>query len=170
MKSNILIFFLALLISSVSAQNDAIDRFFSMYLDHKDFTSVVISPKMFDMMASDLDENDKNEFKEVIKDIKSLKILTAKDNDHKYFQDFIKKLPKNEYELLLEVREKDQNIKFYTRESGNQVAELILMIGGEEFVMMCFGGNLDLNKITKLAESMDINGAEHLLKIKDKRK
>lgn len=170
MKSNILIFFFSLLISSVSAQNDAIDRFFSKYLDHKDFTSVVISPKMFEMMTSDLEENDENEFKEVIKDIKSLKILTAKDIDHKYFKEFIKKLPKNEYEVLLEVREKDQNIKFYTRESGNQVIELLLLIGGEEFVMMSFGGNLDLNKISKLAKSMNINGAEHLLKIKDKKK
>lgn len=170
MKSNTLIFFFALLISTVSAQNDAVDRFFSKYLDHDDFTAVVISPKMFNMMASGLEGNDETEFKEVIKNIKSLKILTANDKDQKYFKEFINKLPKSEYEVLLEVREKGQNIKFYTRESGNQVTELLLLIGGEEFVMMCFGGNLDLNKISKLAKGMNINGAEHLMKVKDKKK
>ena len=170
MKSNTIVILFALLVSSLSAQTDAIDRFFSKYQEHDDFTVVFISPKMFNMMGSGLEGKESSEFKEIVKDIKSLKILTASDNEQKYYKEFTKKLPKNEYEVLLNVREKDQNVQFFTKESGNQIQELLLMVGGDEFVLMSFTGNLDLNKISKLTKSMNISGSEHLLKVKDKKK
>ena len=67
------------------------------------------------------------------------------------------------------VRDKESNVRFVTKESNGLISELLLLVGGkDEFVMMSFVGNIDLNKIAKLAKKLDIDGAEHLDKVKKK--
>ncbi|MBK7637736.1 MAG: DUF4252 domain-containing protein [Saprospiraceae bacterium] len=56
-----------------------------------------------------------------------------------------------------------------TKEANGTINELLLLVGGKtEFVMMSFVGNIDLNKIAKLAKKLDIDGAEHLDKVRKK--
>ena len=51
------------------------------------------------------------------------------------------------------------------------INELLLLVGGkDEFVMVSFIGNIDLNKISKLAKVLDVEGAEHLDKLEDRPK
>src|SRR5690606_3853037 len=100
---------------SAYAQNDAIDRFFSSYENNEDFTVVYVSPKMFQMVAKVTKDTDKAEISDLVKDIKGLKILTTDQNSGKYYSEAIKKIPVNEYEVLLTVREKNQNVRFLTK-------------------------------------------------------
>ena len=68
------------------------------------------------------------------------------------------------------VKDKGDNVKFLTKGNGDVVDELLLLVGGaDDFVLMSFVGKLDLNKISKLANKLDIQGSEHLDKLKDKK-
>lgn len=163
----------AIFTTSLFSQNSAIDKFFSSYENSEDFTVVYVSPKMFEMIAkitNDSKAKDMQEIKELVKDIKGLKILTTKKDPMKYYTEASKKLPINEYEVLMTVKDKGDNVKFLTKGSGDVVNELLLLVGGtNDFVLMSFVGNLNLSKISKLANKLELNGAEHLDKLKDKK-
>ena len=60
----------------------------------------------------------------------------------------------------------NENVNFWVKEEGNNISELLLLVGGDEFVLLSFVGNIDMANISKLANSMDINGMGHLKHIK----
>lgn len=156
--------------TGIFAQNDAIDNFFQSYQDDENFTMVYVSPRMFQMVSKVIEGQDDEEVKELVKDIKGLKILTTEVDPMNYYNKAIKKIPTQEYEILMTVRDKGSNVKFLTKESSKDViSELLLLVGGEDsFVLMSFVGELDLNKIAKLAKKLDLEGAEFLENLEDK--
>jgi len=161
---------IALFISlTANAQIDAIERFFKDYQDDDNFTVVYVSPKMFQMVSKVTDGSEDKELSTIVKDLKGLRILTTKINPDKTYKEANKRLNIKEYEELVTVREKDSNVRFVTKEVNGVINELLLLVGGkDEFVMMSFVGNIDLNKISKLAKKLDIDGAEHLDKVNKK--
>jgi hypothetical protein len=149
-----------------SGQTDAIERFFSDYQNDENFTIVYVSPKMFQMVSKVTEGSEDKELASIVKDLKGLRILTSKINPDKVYKEANKRLNIKEYEELVTVRDKESNVRFVTKESNGIINELLLLVGGKnEFVMMSFVGNIDLNKIAKLAKKLDIDGAEHLDKI-----
>jgi hypothetical protein len=169
MRTNLLLVLLCMITANAFAQQNAIDRFFADYQNSDDFTSVYVSPKMFQMMSQSESESKNDELMSIIKDIKGLKILTTTKNSRKHYNESRKKIPVDEYEVLLDVRDAGNNVHFYTRESNGKINELLLLVGGDdEFVLMSFTGNLDLDKIGKLSGGLNIGGAEHLEKLNKK--
>ena len=139
----------------LNAQNDAIDRFFEQYQDDENFTMVYVSPKMFELAAKVATEELDEDLNEVVKNLKSLKILRTDIDAMTVYNDANNKIDTKDYELLLTARDKGQNVNFFTKTSGNDdvVEELLLLVGGdEEFVLLSFVGSLDLDKIAKLAK------------------
>lgn len=161
---------LALCLSlTTSAQADAIERFFKDYQENNNFTVVYVSPKMFQMVSKATDGNEDKELSSMVKDLKGLRIMTTKLNPDKIYKEANKRLNIKEYEELVTVKDKDSNVRFVTKESNGLISELLLLVGGkDEFVMMSFVGNIDLNKIAKLAKKLNIDGAEHLDKVNKK--
>lgn len=161
-------FFTFLIPLSIRAQEDAISKYFDQYVEDENFTVVYITPKMFQMISKlDLKDKDAREIKEVLQDLKGLRILTTEKNTLQYYKEAISKFNTKEYELLMTVRDKDENIRFWTKEKGGIISELLMLVGGvKEFVMISFIGNIDLEKISKLANKMDVDGMEHLKELK----
>lgn len=147
------------------SQDDAISKYFEKYMDDEDFTVVYISGRMFSMFA-DVDEDDK-EAKEAMKGIKGLRILTTEKDGGDLYKEAIKKFNVSEYEELMRVRDGSENVNFYIKEEGDAIKELLLLVGGKDsdFVMISFIGNINLEKISELSDSMDIDGLEHLEEI-----
>ena len=162
--------FLTLLIASVSsfAQEDAITKYFNKYIDDAKFSAVYISPKMFNMVSKIEIEDMEPEVKKVIRSMKGLRILHTEQNAAQYYQEALKTINTNEYELLLTARDNGENVRFMVKESGDIVQELLMIVGGEkEFAMLSFIGNIDLKKIGKLAKALDIDNLEYLNKLNE---
>lgn len=155
------------------AQSDAISRYFDRYVDDEDFTVVYVSGKMFSMLSKiDVEELEDQESKvimDVAKNINGLRVLVTEKDPQMHYKAARKLMNKNtDYEVLMTVREAETNVNFWIRENGDTIEELFLLVGSEEeFVMISFLGVLDLNKLAKLSNSIDMKGAEHLDKIKD---
>lgn len=170
----IMVFFLAIgFATSMTAQDDAISRFFSNYMEDDDFTSVYISPKMFQMISKldldNIDDPDAQATIDMIKDIKGLRILTSQKNPMDLYKEAMQKFRTSEYETLMSVKDGGENVRFWIKETDNYISELLLLVGGkDEFVLLSFVGKIDLNKISKLANSIDVKGAEYLDKVKAK--
>ena len=142
----------------------AIDKFFSSYVEDKRFNVVYISPKLFQMIGridtKILDMEDDAEAKAVLemaKDLQGLRILTTKETPQALYKEAKSKINTKEYEVLLTVRNKEgNNVEFLIKESNNLIQELLLLSSGEEeFVLLSFMGNFDLNKITRLAKEIE---------------
>jgi len=169
MKNILLIMFLGMtMIGSVFGQ-DPITEFFEKYRNDETFTQVNISPKMFEMIASMDSENEMDaDTKEMIQSLKGLKILTTETTPRKFYEEFTSKVSLSSYEELMTVKDGDSNVSFLVKDSdgGNIVNELLLLVGGQEdFVLMSFAGKIPLDKVGKLARSINIDGAEHLDKL-----
>lgn len=164
----IMLFCTSLTPLSIWAQTDAITQYFDKYMDDENFTVVYITPKMFQMISKlDLKDPDAKEIKEVLQDLKGLRILQTEKNAMQYYKEVIAKFKPTEYELLMTVRDKGENVRFWTKESGGVISELLMLVGGvKEFVMISFIGNISLDKISKLANKMDVDGMEHLKELK----
>lgn len=149
------------------SQSDAIERFFKDYQSNDEFSTTYVSPKMFKMISKATTDKENEELQTILKDLTSLRIISTKKNAEKIYQEANTRLNIKEYEELISVKEKGSNVRFITKENNGKISELLLLIGNkEEFIMMSFMGNIDLNKISKLSQKLNIKGSEHLDKVK----
>ncbi|MEM9823903.1 MAG: DUF4252 domain-containing protein [Bacteroidota bacterium] len=160
---------------TLMAQNDAINKYFERYIENEDFSMVYISPKMFNLIAKldidDLADRDASAVVDVLKELKGLRVLSTEEEPYQHYKDALSIIPASEYELLLTVRDEGENVRFWMKEEGDIIKELLLLVGGEdEFVLVSFVGNIDLVKISRLARVLDIDGAEYLEKLDDDEK
>ena len=155
---------------SMSAQQDAIDRFFDKYQDDEEFTMVYVSPKMFELalkVAGEQMEKEIEGLESVLEGLKGLKVLKTETNAEQIYKDAINKIPTKEYEVLMTARDDGQNVKILTKTKGEDVIEeLLLLVGGaDEFVLVSFVGNININDLAKVAGKLDIDGVKHLEKL-----
>lgn len=158
---------------AAQAQNDAIAKFFTKYQSDESFSQVTVSGKMFSMMAN-IDGNTEEEKAMInsISKIKGLKILSKSEarNSRELYKEAISMIPTKDFEELMSVRDKDKDMKFFTKESGGKISELVMVMGGnEEFMVMTIFGEIDLKEISKIGKSVNIEGMENLDKIQDKK-
>ncbi len=170
---SILIVALHFLATPLVAQGDAISKYFDQYVDDEKFSMVYISPKMFNLIAKlDIDELEDEEAEiimDMVSDLRGLRVLTTEHNPGKYYKEAISKINTSEYELLMSVRDEDENVRFLVKDEGNVINELLLLVGGDdEFILVSFLGKIDLDKISELSKVIDINGSSHLEKLDNK--
>ena len=176
LKNSFATFLLALCLMaaplSMAAQNNAIEKFFNQYMDDEAFTVVHVTPKMFQMIAKlDIKDKDYGTAKEVLQDLRGLWILTSENNPkaQQLYKEATSKINTTEYELLMTVRDKGSNVRFWTKESNGVINELLMLVGEpNEFTLISFVGKIDLDKISKMSNKIKIDGMEHLKSVKEK--
>ena len=148
------------------SQVDAIAKYFNKYQEDTDFTVVYISPKMFEMISKLAEEEIDPEVQAIIRDLKGLRVLTTEKNPMRYYNEVTETLNLKSYEELMTIRDGNSNVRFLIKSKKDLVEELLLLVGSEEeFVMISFVGKIDLEKISRLSNSADIEGLQHLQKI-----
>lgn len=153
---------------AASAQNDAVTKFFNKYQDNPDFTQVTVSSKMFGLFTNmDVEKPEDKEILDAISKIKGLRII-AKDqarDSRELYKEALSVVPKD-YEELMFVRDKDQDMKFLIKESGGKISELLMIAAGnDDFKMLSLFGEIDLKKVSKIGSKMSIDGLEQLHKM-----
>lgn len=168
MKRSILIVFLFLIVSGIQAQDDAIVKFFSKYMDDDRFSRVYISPKMMQMAGGFLKSNEVKsdqeaaDLGELITKIRGIRILTAaKVNGKPLYNEAMSTLTKNKYEELMDIQDKSSSVKFMVREEGGRVRELLMITGSaDNFTLLSMLGNFTYQDLNILADKTNIPGME----------
>jgi CII-binding regulator of phage lambda lysogenization HflD len=155
---------------TLTAQTDAIESYFQDYQQSEDFKVVYVGPKMFQMFAKTAQNGEADkEFGDIVRDLKGLRILSSEKKPLTIYSEANKRLNSRGYEELMTLKEKGSQVRFITKESNGVIEELLLVVASaEKFTMMSFTGKIDLNKISRLAKKLDIEGAEHLEKVNKK--
>ena len=169
------VFALILCIGFMQAQ-DAIDKYFNQYADNPNFTSIVVSSKMFELFANiQTDSPDNSDFKEAIKGLKGIRILSYDQNDFADatvtdYKNALKKVGP-EYEVLMSIDDKDEKLRFYILEKNEVINELFMIVGGKgNLFLMSLVGDIDLARMSRLSKKMNINGMNYLENLDENKK
>ncbi len=179
MKKQIAIFLMALLPTFIYSQD-----IFDKYEDNDEVTFVAMQPKMFQMlgkMSVSSDDPEAKDFFELVNSITSFRVITTASSSISNDIDrwVSKRLNGSAYEELMRVRDGDSNVKFYVKEGkdDDHVKELLMLkdknieIEGRkmETVLLSLTGDIDLRKIGKLTDKMNLPGGKQLGKASDKK-
>ena len=151
------------------AQDDAIGKFFGKYLDDDRFTLVSISPKMFKLMAKVNWDTVSQDLKQTVSKLQSLRILSTSTTPMVFYREAMAKIDKKEYEELVTVRSKKDDVHFLIKENGNSIQELLMIsLSDDGFTLLSFVGDINLNQLSRLSSDMGIKGMEDLKNAKRK--
>ncbi|MCF6352714.1 MAG: DUF4252 domain-containing protein [Cyclobacteriaceae bacterium] len=166
MKKIAIVSILILSMLAANAQEDAITKFFSKYQNDESFTQINITGRMFSLFTNfDAEDKEDQDVIDAISKVKGLKILAKEDisNGQALYDEAFRLIDSNEYEELMTIREKDNDMKFLIKEEDGIIAELLMVMGSNDsFFLLSLVGDIDLKQISKLSKSMDIDGFEKL--------
>lgn len=152
----------------LSAQESPLNEFFDTYSGKEGYTSITISNFMFQLFSKVASENDK-EFSEVTSKLESIKLLTIDSVENtkvKFYEELVKHLPGELYKELMVIKDGNETVRFLIRESKDKISEFVMTVDGAgEAVVIFLEGDIDLNQISKLSSTMNIEGFEHLDKV-----
>ncbi|HTI10844.1 MAG TPA: DUF4252 domain-containing protein [Puia sp.] len=159
-----------LLGAGVYAQDDAIGKFFGKYVEDSRFSVISVSPKMFRLLSKVNWDTIPSDLKQAVSKLQSLRILSTETTPQQFYKEALTRVDMKEYEELITIRDKNENVRFVIKESGGLIHEL-LMIAVDEggFTLMSFVGDIDLDKLSRLSSSMSIKGMENLQHVKKKK-
>ena len=124
--------------------------------------NVNISGKLLGF-ASEVDVENEG-VSEVLSNLEAIRILTVEDEELNQELDFYQELNNkgffkgNDYEVLMEVTEKDEVVRFLGKDDGkNKFSELLLVVGGDDNVLISIRGVIDPDNINEIMNSLDID-------------
>lgn len=164
-----------LVTQSITAQT-AIDALYKKYAGQDGFTSINISPEMFNIISGfDMEDSSESaqEAKEVVEQLSGLKMLVYEPKEgqsNKAFLDEIRTLSKTKgYSEMMSVDSEDEVVKFLAKKGDNgKISEMLMIVlDDEEAVVMSMTGNLDMKTISQISNSLDIDGMEKIEEIEE---
>jgi len=162
---------LLFLATGAFAQDDAIGKFFGKYVDDSRFTVVSVSPKMFRLLAKANWDTIPADLKQTVTRLHSLRILSTETTPRQFYKEALSRIDMKEYEELITIKDKNDNVHFVIKESGGIIHELLMIAVDEDgFTLMSFVGDIDLDKMSRLSSSLDIKGMDGLKNAKRKNK
>ena len=164
---------------------------FERYANADDVSLVSISPKMFKMLGQISiggDDPEAQEYLEMVSSINNFKVLISGNDEvsaeiSRYAS---KEFSSYDLEELMTVKDADTNVTFYVKsgKSDDRVEKLIMYVKGVnseiiensplngrsiETILMIIEGDIDLNKISKLTDKMNLPGGKQLKKAQRKK-
>lgn len=146
---------------SVNAQNNNIvSEFQKKFGKDIKFTTVNISPKMFEMIAM-MAEDDGSSEMAFLRNLTGLKMITTSNPDPKFIDHAYGLITKSGMEELMSVQDEADNVYMYIKENKGKISELVIAVQDTtEFLLLTITGNIDLKEIKKLSGS--VSGLEKL--------
>ncbi|AVR46654.1 DUF4252 domain-containing protein [Christiangramia fulva] len=153
---------------------------FEKYEDMKEVDAMVMTSKMFKMLAKvDLSDNDPEAraYMKLIENLDRIQIYKTSDSkvQNQMASDVKSYLQKNSMDELMRVSEDGKNIKFYSipGKNDNYVKELFMYLQGTDndkpmTVILSITGEIDLSQLSKLTSDLKVPGAEELKNVNKK--
>jgi len=148
----------------IMGQNAAVDQLFNKYQGKEGFTTVFVNKDVFKMISKS--EEVENDMNQTLEKISGIKILAQEDSeitgDLNFYDELKKNMDFNKYKELVVVKEKDQDVWIIAREQNERIAELLVIVGGEENVLVWIEGNFTFEDLSELSEIEGLEQLEHL--------
>lgn len=148
---------------------------FDSFENKRDVTSVVVTKNMIKLLSKmDLDSSDPEAqaYLNLVNNLENIKVFITENPTVSAEMDSAVRTylsQSNKLGELMRVKDKGQDIKFYSKEGkdDNFVSELLMHLTGnvdgkQTSVIMSITGNIDLKQISKLTSELKVPGSEQL--------
>lgn len=143
--------------------------------DLDEVSSVVVNKDAFEILSKFKVESEDNEAMEVFKmiqDLQELKVFSTENAKVSgQMESMVKSaITKSNLIELMRVKDKDSRVKIYVKSTKNKdfVSEVLMFVkdknsnnGSPESVIVSLTGNIDINKMSKLAETFSKDGKKN---------
>jgi hypothetical protein len=158
MKRIILFIVAVALPAFIMAQNSAVDKLFNKYKGKEGITTVQISPELFQVVQA-MEIEDIEDHDIPFDKIGSVKILTIEDEDVNegvnFYQEIKNDLDVDDFAEVLTVDDGGETVRMWMKADKATVSEFLLIVGGDDNVLIYITGNFNMNDLEGLAESFD---------------
>jgi hypothetical protein len=161
MKKIVMTFVLLIPLWVMAQDNSPIDKLFNKYANKDGFTTVNISGRLLSLANSFADK--KEDEIEMLNKISGIRVLSVEDSIMNQKLNFYKELEadgffkNNKYEVLMEVTDKNEVVRFYGRSGSNgKLSELLLVVGGSSNTLISIRGVINPEDIGKLTGSLNM--------------
>jgi hypothetical protein len=142
------------------AQNSAVDKLFSKYSGKDGVTTVSISPELFQVVkAMDIEDIDMGEAEIPFEKISSVKILTIEDEELwpgvNFYSEIEKDLDTSEFAEVMTVNDGGEVVRMWMKVDKGDMSEFLLIVGGDDNVLIYITGSFNMNDLEELADSYD---------------
>jgi hypothetical protein len=149
-----------------AAQTPALNDFIEKHKSDRAFTYAFLSKDLFEVVSqSEIKDQDWRNVQRIVQNLGSLRLLAADnlENALSLYKEARTLVPTEEFDELLTVRDGSENVRIWVKSEENRVTDLVLLVGApQEFVLVCFAGNLELGNISDLASIFDPERATQL--------
>lgn len=166
MKRVLLILTIATFLFSACDTNPGVSKAFAKYSHKEGVKSISVPGWLIGIGASFADINEDE--KELLDCIDKVKVLAIENEDlneridlHKEFHAEINK--NNEYEELLTVTDKNENVTIFAKMTEDVITEMIVLVGGDDNVMVYLKGEINPETINK---NVDLSDPDKFLSLK----
>lgn len=155
------------------SQSKAIEDFYNKYKNHEDISKVELKGWVLKLVAKFTDEADTTD--DFLRKITKLRVLSMDEGnlvEQSDYNQLLKKVKSDRFEDLMQFKDKDGDVTIMIREGGSAITDILMLISGDDnFTLLSLEGRLKFSDIQNLNLDIDIEGTEHLEKVKkDKRK
>jgi hypothetical protein len=147
---------------AVLAQKSPVDKLFDKYANQKGITTVNISGKLLGF-ASEIETGEEG-VSEMLSGLNGIRVLSVEDSELNKNIDFYKELEaegffkNNNFEVLMEVTEDDEVVRFLAKDAGNgKISDLLLVVGGDENALISISGVIDPEDIGKITKAINVD-------------
>jgi hypothetical protein len=160
MKKIVLMFAVLAVPVILLAQNSAIDKLFNKYRGQEGVTTVQISPELFQIVkAMEIEDIDKHDIP--LDKIASIKILTIEDGEGfegvNFYDEVKNELDVSDFAEVITVDDGDETVRMWMKTEKEAVMEFLLIVGGDDNVLIHITGNFTMKDLEGLAGSFDHN-------------
>ena len=162
-----LLLILLITISGIAhCQNNIISEFINNNSGKEGNTVIILSSKMFELFSNTKNENP--DYNTLMKNIENISMIISENKNtiNNINTNLLSNLYADNFELLMEIKEVNEDITFLIKEESDIINELIMLVDEEvKYSLVCIQGNIDLNFIPLLSKSMNIEGFDHFEKL-----
>lgn len=142
------------------AQNSAVDKLFAKYQGKQGITTLNISPELFQMVnAMGIEELEEQDLP--LDKVASIQILTIEDEEGyenvNFYEEIRKDLDVDDFEEVMTVNDGGEVVRMWMKVNKKTVSEFLLIVGGDDNVLIYITGNFNMNDLEELAEHMDMD-------------
>ena len=168
MRNLFLYCLLAFLPATAIAQSSYINHFFKEYKSQAEVTNLNIGSFMLRLVGTFSDDEDA---KKVLKKVTHLRMLVMEDDNLVSSDDYtslIKGIQSDDFEELIQIRDKGQRIDFFLREDGDTITDVLMILrGDDEFLLLSLEGNLRFSDLKNI--QLDIDGGDYFSQLPDRK-